>query len=129
MCRSYYEHSPLCKHTCNEGELLQLWKAWEAATRGLAAGERAPPRGLAKAGAAAMGELDDGEREPPCGSANLKTGAAATGGLDDGERAPPGGSAEAGAAETDDDTETPEQMLKWAENDRTINVTVPFSRR
>ena len=32
--------------------------------------------------------------------------------LDDGERAPPGGSAEAGAAETDDDTETPEQMLK-----------------
>ena len=48
-----------------EDELWQLWKTGEAATEGLAAGERAPPCGSAKAGAAATGGLEDGERAPP----------------------------------------------------------------
>ena len=97
-CRSYYEHSPLCKRTCKRSGTAATLESRGGGDWGLNDGERAPPGGSPKAGAAANLKegLDDGERAPPCSSA--KAGAAATGRLDDGERAPSDGSAEAGAA-------------------------------
>ena len=57
-------------HVEQKTPLLQLWKAGEAATGGLAASKRAPPGACcsAKAGAAATEGLDDGEQAPPGGS-------------------------------------------------------------
>ena len=52
-CRSYYEHSPLCKRTCKRSGTAATLESRGGGDWGLNDGERAPPGGLPKAGAAA----------------------------------------------------------------------------